>query len=257
MAIFLGKHEGGFTPFQFEITNAVKKGENSIVVRVNNQRLKDGIPGLGYDWFNYGGITRDVNLVETESTYIKDYFIQLKKISLNDVLGWIKLDGTSPVQEVEVKIPEMNVDYKTKTNDEGFAEVKFSSRIELWSPENPKLYKVSIRCKTDTVNDEIGFRSIEVKGSKILLNGKPVFLKGINIHEENPFRAARAYCEPDALILLTWAKELGCNMVRLAHYPHNEYMIHLAEKMGIMVWDEIPVYQQIEFSAPEWLIKWI
>lgn len=247
---FLGRHEGGFTPFQFEITDAVKKGGNTIVVRVNNQRLKDGIPGLGYDWFNYGGITRDVNLVETENTYIIDYFIQLKKHSLNDVLGWVKLNGVHPVQEVEVRIPEIHVDFKTKTNSEGLAEIKFSSRLEQWSPENPRLYKVSIGCETDTVNDAIGFRSIETNGSKILLNGKPVFLKGINIHEENPFREARAYSEPDALILLTWAKELGCNIVRLAHYPHNEYMIHLAEKMGIMVWDEIPVYQQIEFSAP-------
>jgi beta-glucuronidase len=246
----VGKHEGGFTPFQFEITDAVMKGGNTVVVRANNQRLKDGIPGLGYDWFNYGGITRDVNLVETESTYICDYFIQLKKHSLNDVLGWVKLNGIRSLQEVEVRIPEINVDYKTKTNNEGLAQVKFTSKFEPWSPGNPKVYKISVRCETDTVNDDIGFRSVEVKGSKILLNGKPVFLKGINIHEENPFRAARAYSEPDALILLTWAKELGCNMVRLAHYPHNEYMIRLAEKMGIMVWDEIPVYQQIEFSAP-------
>jgi beta-glucuronidase len=246
----IGKHEGGFTPFQFEITDAVRKGGNTIVVRVNNQRLKDGVPGLGYDWFNYGGITRDVNLVETESTYICDYFIQLKKHSLNDILGWVKLNGIRSLQEVEVRIPEINVDYKTKTNIEGLALVKFTSKFELWSPGNPKVYKIIVRCETDTVNDDIGFRSVEVKGSKILLNDKPVFLKGINIHEENPFRAARAYSEPDALILLTWAKELGCNMVRLAHYPHNEYMIRLAEKMGIMVWDEIPVYQQIEFSSP-------
>ena len=116
----LGKHEGGFTPFQFEITDEVRKGSNTVVVRVNNQRLKDGIPGLGYDWFNYGGITRDVNLVETESTYISDYFIQLKKHSLKDVLGWVKLNGIRPVQEVEVRIPEINMDYKTKTNNEGF-----------------------------------------------------------------------------------------------------------------------------------------
>ncbi|MGC1390623.1 MAG: glycoside hydrolase family 2 TIM barrel-domain containing protein [Bacteroidales bacterium] len=247
---FLGKHEGGFTPFQFEITGAVKRGGNIIVVRVNNQRLTDGIPGLGYDWFNYGGITRDVNLVETDNTYISDYFIQLKKHSSGEVLGWVKLNGDHFMQKVEIVIPELKVDYKTKSNNEGLAEINFVSRFDLWSPENPKLYRVIVRSETDTVTDNIGFRSIEVKGSKIILNGKMVFLKGINIHEENPFRAARAYSEPDALILLTWAKELGCNMVRLAHYPHNEYMIRLAEKMGIMIWDEIPVYQQIEFSAP-------
>ena len=246
----LGKHEGGFTPFQFEITNSVHNGGNSIVVRVNNQRLKDGIPGLGFDWFNYGGITRDVNLVETDNSFISDYFIQLKKHSFNEVQGWVKLNGAHSRQNVEIKIPELKIVYKSKSDDTGLAEVKFSSGFDLWSPENPRLYKIIIQCETDTIVDNIGFRSIEAKGSKILLNGKPVFLKGINIHEENPFRVARAFSESDASILLTWAKELGCNMVRLAHYPHNEYMIRLAEKMGIMVWDEIPVYQQVEFSTP-------
>ena len=246
----LGKHEGGFTPFQFEITNSVHNGGNSIVVRVNNQRLKDGIPGLGFDWFNYGGITRDVNLVETDNSFISDYFIQLKKHSFNEVQGWVKLNGAHSRQNVEIKIPELKIVYKSKSDETGLAEVKFSSGFDLWSPENPRLYKIIIQCETDTIVDNIGFRSIEAKGSKILLNGKPVFLKGINIHEENPFRAARAFSESDASILLTWAKELGCNMVRLAHYPHNEYMIRFAEKMGIMVWDEIPVYQQVEFSTP-------
>lgn len=246
----LGKHEGGFTPFQFEITNSVHNGGNSIVVRVNNQRLKDGIPGLGFDWFNYGGITRDVNLVETDNSFISDYFIQLKKHSFNEVQGWVKLNGAHSRQNVEIKIPELKIVYKSKSDDTGLAEVKFSSGFDLWSPENPRLYKIIIQCETDTIVDNIGFRSIEAKGSKILLNGEPVFLKGINIHEENPFRVARAFSESDASILLTWAKELGCNMVRLAHYPHNEYMIRFAEKMGIMVWDEIPVYQQVEFSTP-------
>lgn len=246
----LGGHEGGFTPFQFEITNAVKEGENTVVVRVNNQRLKDGIPGLGYDWFNYGGITQDVNLIETDNSFIEDYFIQLKKHSLNEVLGWVKMNGNILSQNISIKIPELAIDYKTKSNNEGLAEVKFSSQFELWSPASPKLYKVIIECETDTIVDEIGFRSIETKDAKIVLNGKPVFLKGVNIHEENPIRAAKAFSESDALMLLTWAKELGCNMVRLAHYPHSEYMVKLAEKMGLMVWDELPVYQHIEFATP-------
>ncbi len=246
----IGSHEGGFTPFQFEIGSLVKPGINTIIVRVNNQRLKDGIPGLGYDWFNYGGITRDVNLIVTNRSYISDYFIQLKKHSFNEVLGWVRLNGNSLSQNIRVKIPELNLDYKTRSDVSGLAEIKFNSDFKLWTPDNPRLYKVIIQSETDTVIDTIGFRSIEVKGPKILLNGKPVFLKGINIHEENPLKAARAYSESDALLLLKWAKETGCNMVRLAHYPHNENMIKSAEKLGIMVWDEIPVYQQIEFAAP-------
>jgi len=246
----IGSHEGGFTPFQFEISKQVIEGENSLVVKANNKRLKDGIPGAGYDWFNYGGITRDVNLIETNKSFIDDYFIQLKKHSLSEVAGWVKLKGDILSQNINIIIPELKIDFKTKTNTEGFAEVNFSSRFKLWSPENPKLYKVIIQCESDTVSEEIGFRSIETSGSKILLNGNPLFLKGINIHEEAPMKAAKATTEADALQLLTWAKELGCNLVRLAHYPHSEHTLKLAEKMGIMVWDEIPVYQNIEFSTP-------
>lgn len=246
----LGKHEGGFTPFQFEITNVVLKGSNTIVVRVNNLRKKDGIPGLGYDWLNYGGITREVNLVETNNTFISDYFIQLGKHSLSEVQGRVKLDGLDHAQNITVKIPELKAEFKTSSDTEGRALLKFTANFKLWSPENPKLYKIIIQSETDTISDEIGFRSITTEGTKILLNGKPLFLKGVNIHEENPLRAARAFSESDAMLLLKWAKELGCNIVRLAHYPHNEHMIKAAEKMGIMIWDEIPVYQQIEFSAP-------
>jgi beta-glucuronidase len=246
----LGRHEGGFTPFQFEISGSVRQGTNTLIVRVNNQRQKDGIPGLGYDWFNYGGITREVNLIETRSTFISDYFIQLGRHSFSSVFGWVKLSGENQSQNITIKIPELNVSYKSRSDEKGIAEVKINADFKLWSPGNPKLYKVIIQSETDTITDEIGFRTIETSGTKVLLNGKPVFLKGINIHEENPLRAARAYSESDAMLLLKWAKELGCNIVRLAHYPHNEHMIKAAEKMGIMVWDEIPVYQQIEFAAP-------
>ena len=244
----VGSHEGGFTPFQFEITDKVKNGKNAVIVRANNQRLKNGLPGTGYDWLNYGGITREVNLIETGNIYIEDYSIQLKKGSLNTVSGWVQLNGPKAGQNIEVKIPELSLFYKTTTNAKGFASVAFTSEFELWSPETPKLYEVLIESETDSIADTIGFRSIEVQGNKILLNKKPVFLKGVNIHEENPYEGTRAYSTDDAQLLLGPAKELGCNLVRLAHYPHNENMIKEAEKMGLMVWSEIPVYQHIEFA---------
>ena len=244
----IGSHEGGFTPFQFEITDKVKDGLNAVIVKVNNIRQKNGLPGLGYDWLNYGGITRDVALIETGKTFIEDYTIQLKKGNLNTVLGQVQLNGKQPEQNIEIKIPELNLLYKTRADGNGVAKVEFSSALKLWSPENPKLYKVIIKSETDSVVDNIGFRSIEVQGNKILLNKKPIFLKAVNIHEENPYKAARAYSKDDAILLLNSAIELGCNLVRLAHYPHNENMVKEAEKMGLMVWSELPVYQHIEFA---------
>lgn len=247
----IGQHEGGYTPFQFEVTGRVKNGENSIVVKVNNKRGEKYIPALGFDWFNYGGITRDVNLIETPATFIEDYFIQLQKGSENQIAGNVKLNGKAPSQTVRIQIPELKILHTVHTDDQGKAPVHFKGDFELWSPEHPKLYKVVITSRTDTIIDRIGFRNIEVRGRDILLNGDPVFLKAVNIHEEMPARASKAYSESDAQALLGWAKDLGCNLVRLSHYPHNEHMVKTAEKMGLMVWDEIPVYQHIDFSSEE------
>ncbi len=244
----IGSHEGGFTPFQFEITDKVLKGQNTVIVKVDNKRLENGLPGIGYDWLNFGGITRDVCLIRTSNTYISDYNIQLKKNSLETIQGYIQLDGIKLSQKIIVKIPEAGIVYETQTDKKGRAEVQFSKKIELWSPDNPKLYNVIIEGETDTIQDQIGFRCIEVKKNEIRLNNAPVFLKAVNVHEENPYTVSRAFSVEDARLLLNAAKELGCNMVRLAHYPHSENMIREAERMGLMVWDELPVYQHIKFS---------
>ena len=243
----LGEHIGGFTPFNFETTNYIKDGNNFVVVKVDDKRLKEGVPTLDTDWWNYGGLTRDVYLVEEPNTFIQDYFIQLQKGSLNVIGGWIKLNGNYKNQNMAIQIPGANVNYKFSTNENGTAKINFNAKLKLWSPDDPYLYNVRIISETDTVEDQIGFRSIEVKGTELLLNDKPVFLHGVSMHEEAPFRSGRIYSVPDDRTLLTWAKELNCNYVRLAHYPYNENMIREAEKMGILVWSEIPVY---------WTIQW-
>jgi len=247
----LGRHEGGFTPFNFEITNLVREKDNFLVVKVDNKRRRDAVPTLNTDWWNYGGLTRDVNLVEVPDTFIEDYFLQLKKGSRDEISGWIKLSSATAGKVVTVEIPEAIVKQSATTDASGYAPVSFKARLNLWSPENPKLYSVKVSSDADSVGDRIGFRSIETRGTEILLNGKPIFLRGICIHEESPLRGGRAFSEDDARMLLTWAKELGCNFVRLAHYPHNEHMTRLADKMGIMVWSEIPVYWTVLWDNPE------
>ncbi len=245
----LGDHEGGFTPFNFEITDLVKKGENNIITRVNAARSNDAVPMGMTDWFNYGGMTRRVMLVEVPTTFISDYFIQLEKGSLNKIAGWIQLDGKQTQQKVTVTIPEAGIEQTVTTNADGFAKIEFDADLELWSPENPKLYTVVITSETDKVEDQIGFRSIETRGQDILLNGKSIFLRGICLHEESPFpNMGRASRKDEAEIMLGWAKELNCNYVRLAHYTHNEYMTRTADKLGLMVWAEIPVYWNMNWK---------
>ena len=85
-------------------------------------------------------------------------------------------------------------------------------------------------------------------GTRILVNGNPVFMRSISFHEEIPQRMGRAFSEADASMLLNEAKALGVNMIRLAHYPQNEYTVRMAEKMGIILWQEIPIWQGIDFE---------
>src|SRR5258707_3539103 len=246
----IGRHEGGFTPFNFEITNLVRDKSNSLIVKVDNQRRRDAVPTSNTDWWNYGGLTRQVKLVETPASFVQDYFIQLRKGSRNQVNGWLRLNGQKLNQRVTVRIPEAGISKSFSTDANGYAEISFNADLTLWSPNNPKLYDVVIEAETDRVQDQIGFRSIETRGTEILLNGRPIFLRGICIHEEAPFRGGRDYSHDGAITLRQLAPELGANFVRLAHYPHNEFMIREADRLGIMVWSEIPVYWTILWESP-------
>ena len=246
----IGQHEGGFTPFNFEITNLVKDTGNFLIVKVDNKRRRDAVPTLMTDWWNYGGLTRHVKLIETPTTFVHDYFIQLQKGSRDRVRGWVRLSGDKLKQRITIRIPEAGISKSFTTDASGSAAIDFKADLKLWSPENPKLYEVTIEAETDQVRDQIGFRSVETRGTDILLNGRPIFLRGVCIHEEAPLRGGRAYSREDALTLLGWAKELGANFVRLAHYPHNELMIREADRLGIMVWSEIPVYWTILWENP-------
>lgn len=248
----IGEHEGGFTPFNIEITDNLKTGENSLVVKVDNKRKPEGVPTINADWWNYGGITRQVSLVCVSYDFIRDYTIQLDKNNSKLIKGWAQLDGTRSKEDVTVEIPELNIKKTFRTNNNGLATIEIPvKKMILWSPENPKLYDVIITSYNDKTKDQIGFRTIETRGTDILLNGQKIFCRGIAIHEETAFYSGRAYNEEQDLTLLNWAKELGCNFVRLAHYPHNEFMVRAAEKMGLMVWSEIPVYWTIHWENPE------
>lgn len=245
----IGSHEGGFTPFQIEITDQVKSKDNFLAVEVNNTRTEDAIPAMSFDWWNYGGITRDVMLVKTPKVFIQDYFVQLDKQKSDQIDVQISLSENLANASLTIEIPELKIKEKLITNAQGQAELSLhTKKIERWSFDNPKLYKVIISSKDDEVEELIGFRNITVKGEDIYLNEKPVFMKSISFHEEIPQRQGRAFSEADAIMLLSEAKALGCNMIRLAHYPQNEYIVRLAEKMGFLLWEEIPIWQGIDFG---------
>ena len=249
----LGAHIGGFTPFSFEVTQWLKPGTNSLVVRVNNQRSKDAVPTLNTDWWNYGGLTRAVKLVRTPAKFIKDHRLWLESEESKMISGSVEIAGAAEGETVELSIGELNQRLTVMTDAKGKATFHFAAtNLQLWSPEHPKLYDVALSCGADKVSESVGFRTVRTRGKEILLNGQPVFLRGICIHEEFPLNGGGRVNDADkAQQLLLWAKDLGCNFVRLAHYPHNEDMTRLADKLGILVWSEVPVYWTINWTNAE------
>ena len=250
-------HEGGYTPFDCEVTAVLHSGSNFVVIAVDATRLADGIPSVGIDWFNYGGLTRDVSLVTVPEAFIDDYDVHLTDGVKFDpenaeISGYVHVLDAPAGTVVTIEIPEAGLKTSGKTDSEGNATFSIKAQgLTLWSPDSPKLYKVHLSAGADKLTDDIGFRDIRVDGTRILLNGKPVFLQGANMHAEAPVRGGRAYSDEDVSTIFGYLKDMHANFVRLAHYPHDERMERAGDRDGIMIWSEIPNWQHISFDKPE------
>jgi beta-glucuronidase len=253
---FLGTHEGGFTPFAFEVTGLLRAGSNQVTIGADSVHTWDDVPPPVTDWETYGGITRSVSVVLTPGTYADDAWIRLTHDGHMAVT--VRLDGPAAANRaVQVDIPALGFTLAGKTGADGVWNAVFPAprKLQRWSPESPTLYDVRVEAGDDVLADRIGFRTIEVKGEDILLNGKPIFLRGISVHEEeigaNPVRAITPAA---ARALLTEVKQgLNGNFVRLAHYPHSEVMTRMADELGLLVWSEVPVYWRINWTNADTL----
>lgn len=252
----LGRHEGGFTPFAFEVTKLLRDGQNQITIGVDSEATAATVPPPVTDWENYGGITRPVSLIAVPDTFVDDAWVRLGRDGRMAVD--VHLDGPAAAnQPVHLKIAELGLDQAGRTDASGNWRATMAAPAALvrWSPEQPRLYDVTISAARDEWHDRIGFRTVEVKGADILLNGKPVFLRGISLHEEElGTEPTRAMTPAAARALLTEIRDgLHGNYVRLAHYPHSEVMTRLADEMGLIVWSEVPVYWRVAWDNPETL----
>lgn len=247
----VGEHEGGFTPFAFEVTRLLRSGDNRLTVGADSERGPADVPPPVTDWENYGGITRPVSLVVTPATYIDDAWIRLARDGRIAVT--VRLAGAQAAgSDVRARIPALGFVLSCRTDRDGScsADAPPPGALQLWSPDRPALYDVSFEAGGDVLRDRVGFRTIAVRGHDILLNGKPIFLRGVSIHaEEFGANPTRAITPEAARKLLGEAKQaLHANYVRLAHYPHPETMLRAADELGLLVWSEVPVYWQVDFA---------
>lgn len=245
---YVGMHKGGSTPFYFDITDFLEHS-NRILIQADSTRRNEQVPPAVTDWFNYGGIYRDIEIIRVPKIHIKNFGIALvpnsgfKKIRVEVMLSE-KVDSTAVLTINELGT---SVEIPIKC---GVGEIAFEASPELWSPENPKLYDVTLTCEKDSVRDRVGFREIRVQGMDILLNGKPIFLRGISCHEDSAPNG-KALTDEERIENIRIAKELGCNFMRVAHYPHSERMSQLADEMGLLLWEEIPVYWAVYFGTKD------
>ena len=246
---FLGNHHGASTPFCVELTGKLKHGRNWIMACVNNARTRDRVPMRNTDWFNYGGLYREVSFFETPKRLIKDLFVYLVPDGNCATLrAEVTVDGPAE-GAVTLSILQLGVEQPVEVGPDGRGSIDIAARPRLWSPDEPVLYDVRATYGSDHVCDRIGFRQIERRGTEILLNGEALFLRGISVHEDDA-RLGKVTGEDDLRRRFAHARELGCNYLRLAHYPHHERAAELADELGFLLWEEIPVYWAIDFANP-------
>ena len=274
---YIGYHEGGFTPFVFDVTGLLREGANELVVRVDNVPWDSEdsrfvtVPYKKCDWWNYGGIYRDVYLEVVNATYIarldlvprkleRGWSLEARVVVVSAGGGRAKLElRVHPARGAGAIEPDaFSVADPSETLVELARELDLEpgvnvvtlradcSKVREWSPESPTLYVAAARLVEgesvlDEVWDQFGFREVRVKGSRILLNGEPVFLKGLSRHEDYP-ELGRALTPSLIYGDLQIVKEMGANFLRTAHYPNHPLTYIYADRLGLLVWEEIPVY---------------
>lgn len=242
----LDPHEWGYSPFQRKVTGLLREGVNRLFVLVDNFMREDRVPGIRCDWNNDGGITGGVKLIFVPKTYVENFRTQTRL-----EVGGVKIEvsvsaagegvGTLPV---EFSIPELGKEVLLEVPIGGSTTAGFlvaADEIELWCPENPKLYLTRLTTPQETLEDEIGYREITTRGQEILLNGRPIRLYGVAVHSEFP-ETGRTATEEGIALMLQKARELGCNFLRCAHYPYADIFARAMDRAGMLWWEEVPVY---------------
>lgn len=248
-----GNHIGGYIGFEIDITPFIKKGDNQIMVCVDNSFNPEIIPSQKSDFFIYGGITRDVWLLKKSKSHISNTIIRTpevseKKASLSVAItldNFTKKTNKIKVQLFDPKgamVQEKTTALSSKNLTVNFPELK---KPMLWSPDTPNLYSVQVSVLdkdklVDQIEEIVGFRWFEFKkNGPFYLNGQRLLLRGTHRHEEH---AGYGAAMPNALHVkdIEDIKEMGANFIRLAHYPQDPEVYKMCDKLGILVWDELP-----------------
>ncbi|MEM2821829.1 MAG: glycoside hydrolase family 2 TIM barrel-domain containing protein [Thermoproteota archaeon] len=280
--IFLGEHEGGFTPFCFRIEDKLKFGyDNRVFVMVDNTLTKKTIPpGEGmnrtyFDFFHYGGIYREVYLLSTSKLYVNDVTLRTdvdgEKGIVNASVNVVNETAETRSCQLILRVTDLN-ELVNESIESLVLEPSSNRTVEkriivenakLWCPEDPHLYKFAVTITDggsdiDVFETRFGIRTVRIENGRILLNGRPIFLKGFGRHEDFPILGKTlngAILRKDFGLM----KDLGCNSFRTSHYPYSKTHMDLADEYGFLVILEMPtvgLWQGVEkLDDPEIIEK--
>jgi beta-galactosidase len=249
----VGAHIGGYIGFTIDISNALKTGQNEIIVRADNSYDPEIIPSQKSDFFIYGGITRDVWLQTKPKIHLANLKYTTPNVSkenatLKGTVAVINGHKTSKVKVILKDTKNKIVAENSFSIDNGLATISFKNikNPKLWDTENPNLYTIDVslvdenNTENDKISDRVGFRWFEFKKhGAFFLNGKRLLLRGTHRHEEHAGVGA-AMSNEQHRADMELIKEIGTNFVRLAHYPQDPEIYKACDELGLLVWDELP-----------------
>ncbi len=253
--LLAGKHEWGYSPFHYRVTDLLAK-RNRLFVLVENHLKNDRVPGEIYDWNNDGGLINPVRLVIVPAVYIENFRVDTH---LDGDHVDVKIDlhlasrDAAATESVAVRLPELDLDQEILARVGQTATIGFRlprDRVELWCPDHPRLYRIDIATRHETLADHVGLREIATRGQRILLNGEPIRLYGACTHAE--YKDTGRAATPEGIQrLVNTARELGVNFLRCAHYPYAEAFGRALDRAGIMWWQEVPAYWLPNMASPD------
>ena len=228
-----GIHQGSFTAFAYEITGFLKASGNVLTVIADNSYTSD-VPPISGDFSMFGGLYRDVWLIETDPVCISPL-----------------VDGGPGVAiEADPKTGKVVARVSVLGGEDEVQEFSFPNP-ELWTPENPKLYSVTVRIRrgdsADEVTERFGFRTVEFREDGFYLNGRRRQIRGVCKHQDRDGKGW-AVSADDLAEDVDWIRRMGADGLRTAHYPHATRLYDLCDERGILVWTEIPAIDKISFT---------
>ncbi len=261
----LGSHEGGYTPFEVELTNVARAGElNQLVVRLDSLLSATTVPQGGLDpalggvaswragnnpdvhWdaFPFMGIHRPVVLYATGATRLASLRVETLRLQGESATLRARCQVDGPAQQVRLSVPELSTEVVQNVNADGSVELDIElSGVTAWCPGAPKLYTLEFQAESaggveDCYNLAFGIRQLAVTGGQFLLNGEPLLLRGFGKHEDAPI-IGRGLSLPHVVKDLNLLRWVGANSFRTSHYPYAEEVLQQADRHGILIIDEV------------------